>query len=79
MRCHWATVGDPAPDWPGHAFHMSQLDMDPAMPRPFGIYRQVEAPTLDGLVHEQIAEVTGQRGVGSLKDLIYTPDVREVK
>jgi 2-oxoglutarate ferredoxin oxidoreductase subunit beta len=74
-----ASIWDPTEDSPGSAFLMSQLDKDPTMPRPFGIYRQVEAPTLDGLVHGQIAEVTGQRGVGSLKDLIYTPDVREVK
>jgi 2-oxoglutarate ferredoxin oxidoreductase subunit beta len=74
-----ATVWDPTNDSPGPAFIMSQLDKDPAMPRPFGIFRQVEAPTLDGLIHEQIAEVTAKRGVGELKDLIYTPDVREVK
>ena len=74
-----ASIWDPTSDSPGSAFLMSQLDKDPTMPRPFGIYRQVEAPTLDGLIHEQIAHVTDERGVGSLKDLIYTPDVREVK
>jgi len=74
-----ASIWDPTVESPGPAFLMSQLDKDPSMPRPFGIYRQVEAPTLDELVHAQISEVTDNRGVGSLKDLIYTPDSWEVK
>ena len=74
-----ASTWDPTVESPGPAFLMSQLDKDPSMPRPFGIYRQVEAPTLDELVHDQITEVTDKRGEGSLKDLIYTPDTWEVK
>jgi len=74
-----ASVWDPTVESPGPAFLMTQLDKDPSMPRPFGVYRQVEAPTLDELVHKQISEVTDKRGVGSLKDLIYTPDSWEVK
>ena len=61
-------------DCPGSAFVMSQLDRKPDMPRPFGIFRQVQEPTLDELVHDQIKEVTDSKGVGDLKDLIYTPD-----
>ena len=74
-----ASIWDPTVESPGPAFLMSQLDKDPSMPRPFGIYRQVEAPTLDELVRDQITEVTDKRGVGSLKDLIYTSDAWEVK
>jgi 2-oxoglutarate ferredoxin oxidoreductase subunit beta len=74
-----ASVWDPTHDSPGPAFLMSQLDKDPSMPRPFGVLRKVEAPTLDELVAEQISEVTDKKGVGSLKDLIYTPDAWEVK
>jgi 2-oxoglutarate ferredoxin oxidoreductase subunit beta len=74
-----ASIWDPTVESPGPAFIMSQLDKDPAMPRPFGVFRQVEAPTLDELVHEQISEVTDKQGVGRLKDLIYTPDSWEVK
>ncbi len=59
---------------PGPAFIMSQLDKDPAMPRPFGVFRQVEQPTLDGLVADQVQEVTEKKGVGNIKDLLYTPD-----
>ena len=74
-----ASIWDPTVESPGPAFLMTQLDKDPSMPRPFGIYRQVEAPTLDELVRDQITEVTDKQGVGSLKDLIYTPDSWEVK
>jgi 2-oxoglutarate ferredoxin oxidoreductase subunit beta len=73
-----ASVWDPYVNSPGPAFLMSQLDNDPSMPRPFGVYRSVEAPTLDELVHAQIDEVTEKRGVGDLKDLIYTPDAWKV-
>ncbi|MCK9996474.1 MAG: 2-oxoacid:ferredoxin oxidoreductase subunit beta [Candidatus Krumholzibacteria bacterium] len=74
-----ASIWDPTVESPGPGFLMSQLDKDPSMPRPFGVFRQVEAPTLDDLVHDQISEVTDKLGEGSLKDLIYTPDSWEVK
>ena len=69
-----ASIWDPTHDSPGPAFLMSQLDKDPSMPRPFGVLRKVEAPTLDELVHEQINQVTEKNGEGNIKDLIYTPD-----
>ncbi len=74
-----ASIWDPTVESPGPGFLMSQLDKDPSMPRPFGIFRQVQAPTLDELVHEQITEVTEKQGAGDLRDLIYTPDSWEVK
>ncbi|MCB1183185.1 2-oxoacid:ferredoxin oxidoreductase subunit beta [bacterium] len=74
-----ASVWDPTVDSAGAAFLMSQLDKDPNMPRPMGVLRQVQAPTLEDLVHEQVSSVTDKRGDGNLKDLIYTPDVWEVK
>jgi len=69
-----ASVWDPTIKSAGPAFQLSQLDNDPDMPRPFGVYRAVEAPTLEDLVHDQVKQVTDKRGVGNLKDLIYTPD-----
>jgi len=74
-----ASVWDPTVASPAPAFLMSQLDNDPAMPRAFGVYRAVEAPTLDGLIAAQIDEVTAKRGPGTLKDLIYTSDCWTVK
>ncbi len=69
-----ASIWDCSPDSPGPAFIMSQLDKDPAMPRPFGVLRSISQPTLDGMVADQIKEVTDKRGVGDIKDLLYTSD-----
>jgi len=69
-----ASVWDPTTESAGPAFLMSQVDLDPDMPKPFGVFRAVEKPTLDELIHAQIDEVTATKGVGDLKDLIYTPD-----
>jgi 2-oxoglutarate ferredoxin oxidoreductase subunit beta len=69
-----ASTWDPTVDSAGPAFVMTQLDNDPAMPRPFGVFRSVRKPTLDELVHEQIDTVTTKRGPGALKDLLYTSD-----
>jgi 2-oxoglutarate ferredoxin oxidoreductase subunit beta len=74
-----ASIWDPTTATRGPAFLLTELDREPDMPRPFGIFRKVEAPTLDELIHEQITEVTSERGPGRLKDLIYTPDAWEVK
>ena len=69
-----ASIWDPTHRSAAAAFLMSQLDKEPDMPRPFGVLRPVEAPTLDGLVHEQVEAVTAKRGPGKLKDLLYTSD-----
>jgi 2-oxoglutarate ferredoxin oxidoreductase subunit beta len=69
-----ASLWDPRQECAGAAFVMSQLDNKPDMPRPFGIFRQAELPTLDELVYDQIREVTDKKGEGDLKDLIYTRD-----
>ncbi len=74
-----ATIWDSHVESAGPAFLMSQIDMDPAMPKPFGVFRQVQKPTLDGLIHEQIADVTTKKGAGNIKDLIYTPDAWTVE
>ncbi len=78
-RADEAGVWDPTVESPGPAFLMSQLDKDPTMPRPMGVLRQVEVPTLEGLIHDQVEAVTSAKGVGDLKDLLYTSDVWEVK
>ena len=69
-----ASVWNSNVDSPGPAFMMSQLDRDPNLPRPFGVFRSVESPTLDALVHDQIQDITGKKGEGDIKDLLYTPD-----
>ncbi len=69
-----ASVWDPTRESAGPAFLMAELDRDPSMPRPFGVFRSVQAPTLDELINDQVEEVTAKRGPGKLKDLLYTSD-----
>jgi len=73
-----AAVWDPDHSCPAAAFAMTQLDLNPDLPRPMGIFRRTEQPSLDQLIHEQVDSVTDTRGTGNLKDLIYTPDSWEV-
>jgi len=84
--CHIAVVGadeatiwDPTQDSAGPAFLMAQLDRMPEMPRPMGVLRDIKAPTLEDLIHEQVNEVIDRKGGGDLKDLIYTHDVWTVE
>ena len=81
VKCAAAEAGvwDPTQDSPGQAFLMSQLDRNPDMPRPMGVLRQVNRPAYENQVHDQVHEVEDKRGTGELKDLVYTPDVWEVK
>ncbi len=69
-----ASVWDPTVESAGPAFVMTQLDNDPAMPRPFGVFRAVRQQTLDEAVHEQLDAVTKKRGPGNIRDLLYTSD-----
>ena len=55
----------------GPAFVMSQLDAEPSMPRPLGIFRDVKAPIFEDAVHEQIQKAQSARGEGTLEKLIY--------
>ena len=73
-----ASTWDPTADSAGPAFVMTQLDTDPAMPRPFGVFRAVRRPTLDELVQQQVQTLTQKRGPGALKDLLYTSDCWQV-
>ncbi len=44
--------------------------MPPEMPMAFGIFRQVQKPTYDDLMIEQINEVVAERGHGDLPRLL---------
>ncbi len=59
----------------GPAFVMSQFDSDPSMPRPLGIFRDVEAPVFETAVHEQIQKAQAACGEGSLEKLVYSGDM----
>jgi 2-oxoglutarate ferredoxin oxidoreductase subunit beta len=42
------------------------------LPVPIGVFRAVDHPTYDGLLHAQIDDYTSKRGKGDLKKLVYS-------
>lgn len=56
---------------PGLAFLLSRLRY-PDFPDPIGIFRNVERPTYESLVQEQLAQAKKEPGEGSLEDLLHS-------
>ena len=44
----------------------------PDFPMPVGVLRRISAPTLEVAVHEQIDQITEQKGAGDLQSLLYS-------
>jgi 2-oxoglutarate ferredoxin oxidoreductase subunit beta len=63
-------IHDPNPTL---AFALSRLT-PPRDPMPLGVFRQIEKPTLDGSIHEQLASLVAKRGTGDLHDLLHAGD-----
>jgi 2-oxoglutarate ferredoxin oxidoreductase subunit beta len=66
-------VHDAHAENPSLAFVLSRLE-PPAMPTPIGIFRQVEQPTFDLGMNDQIAAAIDKRGRGNLEALLDTGD-----
>ena len=60
-----------------YAFMLAQMEA-PAFPTPIGVLRDIQAPTLEGAMHEQIDQVVAKRGPGDLQALIYGGDTWDV-
>jgi len=56
---------------PGPAFAMAQMDASPDLPRPIGIFRNVQAPVFEEAMHQQLNTAVEQKGEGTLEQLIY--------
>ncbi len=50
-----------------------------ALPIALGVIRDVEAPSYDSAVGDQVAEVRSRKGFTSLRDMILAGDTWEVK
>jgi len=74
-----ADVWRPDTHSPGPAFVMSQMDSNPAMPRPLGIFRDVAAPIFDAALHEQIRRATSTKGPGTLEKLLHSGETWTVR
>ena len=65
-----ASVWNPNTESASPGFQMAQMDGDPSLPRPIGIFRQIEAPCYEDGLHRQIDEAVAQGGA-DLKSLVY--------
>ncbi len=63
---------------PNYAYFLTQMEY-PEMPVPFGVFRDIDKPTYDEMLNEQVQGAIKKKGVGDLKDLIYGKDTWEVK
>ncbi len=43
----------------------------PDFPTPIGVIRQIQRPTYESLVHQQMQEAQAKRGTGSWKELLH--------
>ena len=66
-----AEVWDPTTESAAPAFLMSQLDSDPHLPTPMGIFRAVDAPVYEEGVNAQIAQAIEKKGAGKIEDLVW--------
>jgi 2-oxoglutarate/2-oxoacid ferredoxin oxidoreductase subunit beta len=60
------------------AFELAQFGRRPENPMPIGIFRSVDIPPFDALVHDQMREVRERLGRGSLESLIASGETWEV-
>ena len=74
-----ADVWDPSRERSAPAFLMSNLDHDPDMPNPIGIFRAVDAPTFETDMAAQLGEAVAKKGEGKIEDLIYAGETWEVR
>jgi 2-oxoglutarate/2-oxoacid ferredoxin oxidoreductase subunit beta len=63
---------------PSYAFALSRLDTGDFRHTPVGVFRQVEQPSYDRLMAEQIAEARSHSGPGDLAALLAGSDTWEV-
>lgn len=73
-----ASVWDPSTPTPGVATVLAEMDLMPDLPRAVGIFRKVDMPLYDRGLHEQVRLAQQDKGEGSMKELLYTPDTWEV-
>ena len=73
-----ADVWDPATEFAGPAFLMSQMDADQGLPTPMGIFRAVTADCYEDAIHDQIREATAKKGEGRIEDLVWAGERWEI-
>ena len=59
---------------PAYAFLLSRMESTAGFPTPLGVFRSVEAPVFETLVHQQIDAVKAKRGAPDLAKLLASGD-----
>ena len=67
-------VHDARQDDPSYAFALSRLDTAPVAHTPIGVFRQVERPSYDALMAQQVRETQTKQGEGDLATLLAGGD-----
>jgi 2-oxoglutarate/2-oxoacid ferredoxin oxidoreductase subunit beta len=67
-----------APD-PGLPFMLSRLSGGPTSPTPVGVFRDVDRPTYDQLMADQLDQAVAKRGRGDLAALLHAGDTWEIR
>lgn len=65
-------------DSPVHAMILAQMDHDPEMPTPIGVFRQYIKETYDEGIEAQINRVTEKKGKGDLEKILFGGNTWEV-
>lgn len=65
-------------DSPVHAMILAQMDHDPEMPTPIGVFRQYFKETYDEGIEAQINRVTEKKGKGDLEKILFGGNTWEV-
>ncbi|MFQ5584569.1 MAG: 2-oxoacid:ferredoxin oxidoreductase subunit beta, partial [Calditrichia bacterium] len=68
---HIHDQGDPRTEY---AYILSELTEESNMPTPIGVFRKYDALPYDEKFHQQIEEITRQKGKGNLKQLFLSGD-----
>ncbi|MBD3162734.1 MAG: 2-oxoacid:ferredoxin oxidoreductase subunit beta [Candidatus Eisenbacteria bacterium] len=63
---------------PAFAFELAHFGEDPTHPMPIGIFRDVEYPSFDGLVHRQLDEVRAAKGEPSIQKALSAGEIWQV-
>jgi len=70
---------DAGRDDPSYAFALSRLDVGAVSHTPIGVFRQVERPSYDALMAQQIRETQTKQGEGDLASLLSSGDTWTIR
>lgn len=62
----------------GRSFLLAHMTDNPELPTPIGIFRQINKPTYDEGITEQIAKITEKKGKGDLEKVLFSGNTWEV-